>query len=175
MRVPIAGGPCDVSSAPSSSESRFMRKAETTVCARLGEMLVALESDIVRGRRAGEDTPSNGVVSSGCEGRWGACAEVKNEKSSESPLLISTVGRRRLCRRSREGYGGGGSYGTTFRVPSVTTATGGSGDMARLGCAGKSTGAELGEQGLGTGMMAGMVVQYSTVLGKRLTLRLWGA
>lgn len=47
-----------------------MQKAETTVCARLGDILVALESDIVRGRRVGEDTPSNGVVSSGwgCEG-----------------------------------------------------------------------------------------------------------
>lgn len=60
------------------------------------------------------------------------CAEVENGKSSESALLISTVSRRRLCRRSREGYGGGGSFGRTFRVPSVTDtiATGGSGDMA---------------------------------------------
>lgn len=56
--------------------------------------------------------------------------DVGYEKSSESALLISTVGRRRLCRRSREGYGGGGSFGGTFRVPSVTIATGGSGDMA---------------------------------------------
>lgn len=44
-----------------------MRKAETTVCARLGDILFALESDVVRGRRIGEDTPSNGVVSSGCK------------------------------------------------------------------------------------------------------------
>jgi hypothetical protein len=56
--------------------------------------------------------------------------DVGYEKSSESALLISTVGRRRLCRRSREGYGGGGSFGRTFTVPSVTIATGGSGDMA---------------------------------------------
>jgi hypothetical protein len=95
-------------------------------------MLAALESDIVRGLRAGVvDTPSNGVVSSGWWGRGGVCAAgLGKVKSSESALLISTVGRRRLCRRSREGYGGGGSCGT-FRVPSVSIATGGSGDMAR--------------------------------------------
>jgi len=124
----MAAGPSNVSSASSPSESRFIRKAETTVRARLGEMLAALESDIVRGRRVGEDTPSKGVASLG---RWGACAELGQAKSSESALLISTVVRLRLCRRSREGYGGGGSFGT-FRVPSVSIATGGSGDMARL-------------------------------------------
>ena len=55
--------------------------------------------------------------------------------SSESALLASTAVRLRLCRRSREGYGGGGSCGMSRRGPSDTIATGGCGDMAGLGCA----------------------------------------
>jgi hypothetical protein len=100
-----------------------MRNAETTVCARLGETLTPLESDIVRVRRVGGETPSRGVDSSG----W-ACVEAGKARSSESALLRSTVGRLRLWRRSREGYGGGGSLGA-ISAGSGTIGRGGSGDM----------------------------------------------
>ena len=89
-------------------------------------MLAALDKDIVRVRRVGGGTPSRGVVSLG----WGGgCAVPRKVGSSESALLPSAAVRLRLCRRSREGYGGGGSCGTFRGVSSDISVTGGCGDI----------------------------------------------